>query len=117
MKAIIRSIYSTDLDIEDYRPADPFDDGQWIRLLIGPEGSDGEESFDVLVCTPRWLVREISRDKVQLVRHTLLMEKFDLARAVERLRHEVETASAESWQKLLLSLVQIGRWEFDNYRA
>lgn len=117
MKAVVKGIYSTDLDLATYRPIDPFDDGQWVRLMIGPEGNDGEESFDVLVCTPRWLVREISRDKMQLVRHTLLMEKFDLARALERLHHEVESASGESWQKLLLSLVQIGRWEFDNYRA
>lgn len=69
MKAIIRDIYSSDLDVGTYRPVDPFDDGQWIRLLIGPDGGLGEESFDVLVCTTRWIARKIDRDGTQLVRH------------------------------------------------
>ncbi|MGH3690829.1 MAG: Imm8 family immunity protein, partial [Microbacterium sp.] len=113
MKAIIKSRYSSDLDVETYRPVDPFDDGQWIRLLVGPEGGLGEESFDVLVCTTHWLAREIGRDGMQLVRHTPVMEKFDLSRAIERLHHGVGLASGATWQELLLSLVQIGRWEFD----
>ncbi|MFK0239390.1 Imm8 family immunity protein [Microbacterium sp. NPDC090281] len=116
MKAIIKSIYSFDLDVETYFPVHPFDDGQWIRLLIGPDGGVGEESFDVLVCTTRWLARKIDRDGTQLVRHALVMEKFDLSRAIEKLHHEVGLASGTTWQQLLLSLVQIGRWEFDGYR-
>lgn len=115
MKATIKSIYSTDVDVDTYRPVDPLDDGQWVRLLIGPDDGLGEESFDVLVCTPRWLAREIERDGMQVVRHTLVMERFDLGRAVERLRHEVTRAPGATWQQLLLSLVQIGRWEFDGY--
>lgn len=43
------------------------------------------------------------------------MEKFDLSRAIEKLHHEVGLASGATWQQLLLSLVQIGRWEFDGY--
>lgn len=116
MKAIVKEVYSSDLDVETYRPADPFDDGQWIRLLIGPDDGPGEESFDVLVCTPRWLAREIEREGMQLVRHALVMEEFDLSRAIERLRHEVGLASGSTWQHLLLGLVQIGHWEFDGYR-
>lgn len=116
MKAIIKDIYSTDLDVETYLPADPFDDGQWLRLIVGPEDGAGEESFDVLVCTTRWLARQIERDGLHLIRHALVMEKFDLGRAIERLHHEVGLASGSTWQQLLFSLVQIGRWEFDNYR-
>ncbi|WP_315074031.1 Imm8 family immunity protein [uncultured Microbacterium sp.] len=77
MKAIIKGIYSSDLDVETYLPVDPFDDGQWIRLLIGPDGGVGEESFDVLVCTTRWLAREIDCDGTQLVRHALVMERSE----------------------------------------
>jgi hypothetical protein len=117
MRAVIRSIYSSDLDVESYQPIDPFDDGQWIRLLIGPSDGPGEESFDVLVCTADWLAREIERDGMQLIRHTLVMDSFDLRRAMARLRHEVSLASGATWEELVLSLVQIGRWEFDGYRA
>lgn len=115
MNASIRSVYSSDLDVETYLPADPLDDGQWIRLLIGLKDGPGEESFDVLVCTPRWLAREIERDGMQLVRHALVMDRFDLRRAIERLHHEVGVASGSTWQQVLLSLVQIGRWEFADY--
>lgn len=68
MKAIIKCVYSADLDIETCLPADRFDDGQWIRLLIGRDGGVGEGSFDVLVCAKRWLARKSDRDGMQLGR-------------------------------------------------
>lgn len=116
MKALIRDIYSSDVDVESYRSADRYDDGQWIRLLIGPDGEPGEESFDVLVCTPRWLARRLNQGGFQFVRHTLLMEAFDLSTAIDLLRHEVASVTGSTWAELLLDLVQIGRWEFQNYR-
>ncbi|WP_254409356.1 Imm8 family immunity protein [Streptomyces sp. AC495_CC817] len=116
MNAIIRSVYSTDVDVEIYEPDDPRDDGQWIRLLIGPKEGEGEESFDVLVCTPAWLARQIEGDQPTLIRHTVLMTSLDLRAAILLLEREVARVSGATWNDLLLGLVQIGFWEFQDYR-
>lgn len=59
MRAVLRSAHSADVDLATYVPADPADDGVWVRLIVGPAGGPGEESFDVLVCTPLWLRRVV----------------------------------------------------------
>lgn len=117
MRALVRAICSTDIDVESYQSETPEDDGQWIRLLVGPDNGPGEESFDVLVCTSTWLARRIGEYGSQLVRHALVMDQFDLQDAIEILRGEVALVSGENWRDLTMGLVQIGRWEFQDYYA
>nr|WP_232528030.1 Imm8 family immunity protein [Microbacterium sp. MAH-37] len=114
--AELRYIYSTDIDVDTYRSPTPDDDGQWIRLIVGPKDALGEESLDVLVCTSHWLAREIRDNGPRLVRHTLLMPEFDIHTAEAILRREVEKATGETWEDVAQSLVQTGYWEFDSYR-
>jgi hypothetical protein len=116
MRAVIRSIESSDVDVDTYRPRDPLDDGRWIRLIVGPDDGPGDESFDVLVCTPRWLTREVERDGSRIVRHTLLMPVFDLREAMRHLRTEVSRLAGRDWQELARGLAQVGHWEFQDYR-
>ena len=59
MKASVRTFHSPDVDLVTHRPGDPGDVGVLIQILAGPSGGPGEESFDVLVCTPRWLDRRL----------------------------------------------------------
>lgn len=54
MRAIVRDAFITDFDFGSYDSVDPYDDGQWIRLLFGPDIGPGEEPFDILIGTPRW---------------------------------------------------------------
>ncbi|WZO43478.1 immunity 8 family protein [Microbacterium sp. LWO13-1.2] len=96
---------------------DPSDDGQWIRLLIGPDIGPGEESFDILVCTPRWLARRVEESGPILGRHMLVMSSLNLSEAVRVLRTAAESVSGEMWRDVVFELAQIGFWEFQDYRA
>lgn len=62
MRAAIKAFHSPDVDpdpdLDHFTPADDADVGILVQLLVGPAGEQGEESFDVVVCTPRWLERE-----------------------------------------------------------
>lgn len=55
MKAILQNIYSTDLDVPltDYQPVHSDNFGFLARLIVGEEKLGGEESFDVMICTPQ----------------------------------------------------------------
>lgn len=116
MKAIVRSIYSADVDIDKYVPDDPESDGVWIRLIVGPDDGPGEESFDVLVCTPLWL-RVVVGEKGPLVgRHHLIVDPFDLNVAKDFLLRQVESVEAGDWPSLAGKLARLGYWEFEDYQ-
>jgi hypothetical protein len=115
MKAELVRAFSADVDVRTYTPKDALDDGVWVQLIVSPEGKGGEESFDVLVCTPRWLSREIRQNGPQLGRHHLIVEPMDLPTAIEYLRRVVESASGGDWSELGSRIARIGRWEFEDY--
>ena len=117
MRAVVRDAFNTDFDFESYNSVDPNDDGQWIRLLIGPDSGPGEESFDTLVCTPRWLARRVEKSGPILGRHMLVMSPLNLSSAVQTLRAKAESVSGESWRDIVFELAQIGWWEFQDYRS
>jgi hypothetical protein len=115
VKAKLVRAFSADVDVHTYSPVDPMDDGVWIQLIVSPEGMDGGESFDVLVCTPNWLSRQIRQSGPQLGRHHLIVEPMDLATAIEYLRHLVESARGSDWSELGPRIARVGRWEFEDY--
>ena len=56
MKAELKRIHSPDADLDVYYPEDPENFSLFLQLMIGPEGEDSEESFDILICTPKWIL-------------------------------------------------------------
>lgn len=116
MRAAVRSVYSADVDIEAYVPKDPENDGVWIRIIVGPADGPGEESFDVLVCTPLWLRDVVAKEGPQIGRHHLIVDPFDLAVAKDFLRLQVESIEAADWPKLGGKLARLGYWEFEDYQ-
>lgn len=117
MRASVRSAHSSDVEIETYVPADPADDGVWVRLIVGPADGPGEESFDVLVCTPLWLRKVVASEGPQIGRHHVIVDPFDLGVAVEFLRREIESLEADDWEALGEKVARFGYWEFEDYSA
>lgn len=115
MRPHVREVYSSDIDVDLYTPTDPHHDGQWIRFIIGPDDAPGEESFDVLICTPAWLSEVISTDGPQIGRHHLIVDPMDLNEAITFLRRRIESLTAEDWGGLAGRLSRIGHWEFEDY--
>lgn len=115
MRAEIRSIYSTDVDdLDGYRPSDaafcvP------VRFLIGPAGAIGEESFDVLVCSPRWLGQQLELAPVYAPRHHLIVKYFDFAAVRRYVEGRVAQCSGTTWTEVAEQLARLGYWEFEDY--
>src|SRR5262245_44942424 len=66
----LKHILSPDIDdLESYFPEDPESFGFSLQLLIGPKDQVGEESFEVMVCTPQWLSRHTPHDQIVIGRH------------------------------------------------
>jgi Immunity protein 8 len=116
VRAVVRRFHSPDADLDRYLPDDPEDVGLLVQMMVGPAGKPGEESFDVVVCTPRWLDRRVREGGPLIGRHHLFIERWDAARVRLNLTRAVESEEAPTWPELAIKIGRIGKWEFEDYR-
>jgi hypothetical protein len=117
MRATVRRFHSPDaLDLDSFVPNDPGDVAILIQAMVGPADEPGEESFDVVVCTPRWIERLVREGGPLLGRHNLIVEKFDSSEVREHLTRLIEAETAPTWEELATRIGRIGMWEFEDYR-
>jgi hypothetical protein len=116
MRANVRHFHSPDEDVYTYAPEDPFDIHLLVQIMVGPADGAGEESFDVVVCTPRSLERQLRDGGHMIGRHLYLVERWDSARILAGLQHAVESEEAPTWEELGTRIGRIGKWEFEDYR-
>jgi immunity protein 8 of polymorphic toxin system len=116
MKAIVRRFHSPDaLDLDNYVPDDPEDDAILLQVMVGSADVPGEESFDVLVCTPRWLEREVKAKGPLIGRHYLIVEATNYPGVRRFLTKIIENQMAGNWEELANRVGRIGMWEFEDY--
>jgi hypothetical protein len=116
MEATIRYLHSPDVDMETFIPDDPTDIGILIQIIAGPVDGPGEESFDVMVCTPRWLERSVRPESPLIGRHYLIVHRYDPTQIRQYLTSAVESEEAPTWRELAERIGRLGKGEFEDYR-
>jgi hypothetical protein len=116
MRAELRGIWTSEWEQpRAFEPDDPSDFGLYVRAMVGEAGGIGEESFDILVCSPSWLESDQLTKGFRWGHGTLLMRRWDpdlLERAVCDL---VAHAEGESWNVIGERLARFAQWEFSDY--
>ncbi len=116
MRAALRHILSLEVsDVATWSPPGA-DFAIGVRLLAGPDGADGEESFDLTVCSPGWLAERVRDEPIYDGRHHLVVENFDYLRLASYLERRVKACQGSSWDEVAQQLARLGYWEFDDYR-
>ena len=116
MRATVRSLHSPDVDLDHFVPDDPEDVGVLIQVFVGPADGPGEESFDVVVCTPTWLTGWVRSHGPTIGRHHLVVEWYDFPQVRTFLTAAVEDEHGDTWVELAARIGRIGKWEFEDYR-
>lgn len=98
-----------------YISPDPENDAFALRMIAGPSDGPGEESFDVLVCTPAWLTRTVAEQGPQIGRRHLVLALLNLTEAQDFLRRRVEQMDGPTWAVLAEKLNRLGHGEFEDY--
>lgn len=116
MKPRIVRLHSPDVyDLESYRP-DIYDNfGFLLQIMAAPEGSPGEESFDVVVCTIRWFADQHLKDGIASGMHFIFMEKYDYEALKKMINDFSDKCIGENWMQVAGKLGRLGQWEFDDY--
>ena len=85
-------------------------------MIVGSSDGPGEESFDVQVCTPRWLERWVRENGPRVGRHFLIIEHWHAPAVLSFLKKIVENCSGPTWDVVAEQVSRIGFWEFEDYR-
>lgn len=119
IKAKIKNFHSPDIkNLENFTPEESDNFGFLLQLLIGPENKEGEESFDVTICTLKWLATEYSDpEQIVFLRHHILVRKYDWGFLSNCLNTHVRNCSGANWNEVAEKIARIGRWEFEDYKA
>lgn len=88
-----------------------------VRAMVGPEGEIGEESFDIKVCSPKWLEQECARSGYVFGRHYLVVNSFHPDEVESAIRKFVSTVTGDTWAEVSVKLARMGHWEFEDYSA
>jgi hypothetical protein len=114
MKPELKALHSPDVfDLEAWSPAGDF--AVFIQIMVGPLGEPGEESFDVMVCSPGALAKELAPGMVKSGRHYLFMERYEYPALRKWIEEKVAEVEGDSWADIACKLSRIGRWEFEDY--
>ena len=118
IQPVLKRLHSPDArDLTSFSPADPTCFSLLLQAMFGPEGGEGEESFDILVCTPQRLAQEVECRGILDGRHHLVVGKFDLSAIRSFLVAYSKDCAGNTWQEAAVKLSRLGKWEFEDYRA
>lgn len=118
MKPKLKNIHSPDVfDLSEFIPKIAGNFSLLIQMMVTPFNGEGEESFDILVCTPQWLLDNHNRSDIIVGRHYLIVFEYDYLRIYKRLKELVENIEGENWEEIGMKISRIGKWEFEDYRS
>ncbi len=103
-------------NLETWRPtSDGF--AILVQLMVGPEAGEGEESFDVTVCSPPWLAEQAQLEPVIDLQHHVLVETYNYTAIERHFKRLVGQCSGSSWTEVATQVARIGHWEFQDYQG
>ena len=97
-------------------PEDPETFGLLVQAMVGPDGGEGEESFDFVVCTVRWFDAQPFDKGFAWPRHHLFLKRWDYATVERAISDVVRHAEGENWSSVASQIARYGGWEFEDYQ-
>lgn len=116
MKAELKRVHSPDIDdLKNYKPENPKHFAFLLQAMIGPQGMDGEESFNIEVCTPQWLEETYDVEDVVIGRHHFIVREYNYERIIRTIEDFIQDCSGNSWTEVAEKVSRLGMWEFEDY--
>jgi hypothetical protein len=115
ISAQVKGIFSWEMDdLERHVPEDLHKFCVLVRAMVGPRGTEGEESFDIEVCTPEWLKEQVEREGFVLGARHLFVKTYDPVQIRTVISKLIERYSGDSWSAVAQKISRIAIWEFED---
>ncbi|MGE4336806.1 MAG: immunity 8 family protein [Pigmentiphaga sp.] len=116
MRAELKSLHSPDANLLTYVPIDPTSFALLVQAMIGPVGSAAAESFDLVLCTPDWLSRQLSENRKPFfgAQH-LIVDQYDYERLWASISDLCSSIEGHDWNEVASKLNVYAAWEFADY--
>lgn len=116
-KAELKGFFSPDIDdLKNFQPLKDDCFGFLLQTLVGPKGEEGEESFDIEIFTPKWLLSRYKKNEILFLRHSIIVFEYNYEKLMERITSSIERCSGETWDEVAEEVGRIGHWEFEDYQ-
>jgi hypothetical protein len=105
----VKQIISADItNFDSYLPEDEETFSFPLQVLVGPKGEPSEESFNIQVCTPKWLLSRYNENEIILGAYKLIVFKFDMERILARVRKIFDNCDGKDWNEIAIKLSRVG---------
>ncbi|MFA5541086.1 MAG: Imm8 family immunity protein [Bacteroidales bacterium] len=116
MKSEIKYLHSPDVyELSSFSSIKPDNFGFLIQVMVGIEGEGGEESFDIMLCTPKWIEENYKKERFILGLHYIIMFEYNYQLLYNKLQ-ELFCIEGKDWEEIATKLSYIGHWEFQDYQ-
>jgi hypothetical protein len=118
MNAKLLKLYSVDInqDLSEFYPKEDDNFGFWARMSVGDFQIGGDESFDIFICTPKWLSENYNKTDIIFGRHHLIVFEYNYYNIFSKLQKYVDVLNFENWVEIGERIGRIAYWEFEDYQ-
>jgi hypothetical protein len=103
MRPVIKAIHSPDIfDFSTHVPEDTQNFCFLLEIDVGPADEEGADTFDIVVCTPKWLSEHYNREDILVGRHYLIAFEYNFSRIIQGMKSSSPHAIATHGQRSLL---------------
>ena len=113
IRAELKSLMCSDFDMRTYVPETSDTFAFWVEMEIGPVGEESSDLFQVLVCTPRWLEKEVHKWGAQWSRSKLIINSYSFNELESFVSRAIGSIEGRDWKELVSKLRLLADWEFD----
>lgn len=114
MKAIVKDIFCDEFNLRSYSPDDGRSFSIQLRIKIGLIDSEGADDFELIVCTPKWMVENFYGPKWG--RHLLIVPEYDYNCIEKFICSHVGQCTGKDWVEIAAKLARVFFWEFEDYQ-
>lgn len=117
MKAQLKNIDTSDINIDTYYPEDEKCFGFYIEAIIGPDSEKGGDIFGFQICSPKWLLLKHSETDVIFCHNMIIVFEYDFNTIKQKISDLCNKTAGENWNDIAQKIAKFGAWEYENYQG
>lgn len=114
MRAVIKGIFSDEHNLDELASGRLTCLSSTLRIKIGPENNPSADDFELFVCTPDWINKNVFEPRWG--RHMLIVREFNLEAITSLIEDYLDKCEGDCWNSIANKIARLMAWEFEDYK-